>query len=196
MRHQFVLELHQSAGTRPRSILSSNARAVALRALVFSSSCCCRPTCLRRDWPRLRRSSGVAQCMIRDHTLSPRSGATRTFPKPRVVPPGPFVDLNWKSRIHLPRHGVSLFPSLEEILCEASSRSPAPPLFAVLFATCIVAAQAPARKLSVEDIYAHGPLIGTPPRGITWSPDGKHLTYLDGGELIDLAPGSGKPHVL
>jgi len=71
-----------------------------------------------------------------------------------------------------------------------------PPCFAVLFATCIVAAQAPAKKLSVEDIYAHGPLIGTPPRGLTWSPDSNHLTYLDGGELIDLAPGSGKPHVL
>jgi dipeptidyl-peptidase-4 len=48
----------------------------------------------------------------------------------------------------------------------------------------------------VERIYAHGPLIGTLPEGLTWSPDGKHLTYLDGGELIDLDPGSGKPHVL
>ena len=28
------------------------------------------------------------------------------------------------------------------------------------------------------------------------SPDGKHLTYLDGGELVDLDPGTGKPHVL
>ncbi len=36
----------------------------------------------------------------------------------------------------------------------------------------------------------------TPPEGLTWSPDGKHLTYLDGGELIDLDPGTGKPHVL
>jgi dipeptidyl-peptidase-4 len=34
------------------------------------------------------------------------------------------------------------------------------------------------------------------PEDIEWSPDGKHLSYLDGGELIDLDPGSGKPHVL
>jgi dipeptidyl-peptidase-4 len=48
----------------------------------------------------------------------------------------------------------------------------------------------------VEAIFAHGPLIGTPPDELTWSPDGKHLTYLDGGELIDLDPGTGKPHVM
>ena len=48
----------------------------------------------------------------------------------------------------------------------------------------------------MEKIFAHGPLIGTPPEGLAWSPDGHHLTYRDGGELIDLDPGSGKPHVL
>jgi dipeptidyl-peptidase-4 len=52
----------------------------------------------------------------------------------------------------------------------------------------------------VEAIFAHGPLIGHPPEELTWSPDGKHLTYLDGGELIDLDPGlkpeQPKPHVL
>jgi dipeptidyl-peptidase-4 len=58
------------------------------------------------------------------------------------------------------------------------------------------AAESSAIPLTVEKIYAHGPLIGNPPSGLTWSPDGKHLTYLDGGELIDLDPGSGKPHVL
>ena len=51
------------------------------------------------------------------------------------------------------------------------------------------AAQAPAKPLTVEAIFAHGPLIGDPPDELTWSPDGKHLTYLDGGELIDLDPG-------
>ena len=59
-----------------------------------------------------------------------------------------------------------------------------------------LAAQAPVKPLTVEAIYAHGPLVGTPPKGLTWSPDGQHLTYLDGGELIDLDPGSAKPHVL
>ena len=53
-----------------------------------------------------------------------------------------------------------------------------------------------AKLLTVEAIFAHGPLIGHPPDALTWSPDGKHLTYLDGGELIDLDPGTGKPHVM
>jgi dipeptidyl-peptidase-4 len=57
-------------------------------------------------------------------------------------------------------------------------------------------AQSAPKPLTVEAIFAHGSLIGTPPTGLTWSPDGKHLTYLDGGELIDLDPGTGKPHVL
>jgi dipeptidyl-peptidase-4 len=59
-----------------------------------------------------------------------------------------------------------------------------------------VAAQPPQKPLSVEAIFAHGPLIGTPPEGLTWSPDGKHLTYLEGRELIDLDRGTGKAHVL
>ena len=67
---------------------------------------------------------------------------------------------------------------------------------ALSLATLPLAAQAPAKPLSVDAIFAHGPLIGTPPSGLTWSPDGKHLTYLDGGELVDLDPASGKAHVL
>ena len=66
------------------------------------------------------------------------------------------------------------------------------------------AAQAPEKPLTVETIFAHGPIVAHPPEDLTWSPDGKHLTYLDGGELIDLNPGvdSGskseplKPHVM
>jgi dipeptidyl-peptidase 4 len=62
------------------------------------------------------------------------------------------------------------------------------------------AARGPEKPLTVEAIFAHGHLIGDPPEDLTWSPDGKHLTYLDGGELIDLAPGlgggSGKPHTM
>jgi dipeptidyl-peptidase-4 len=63
-------------------------------------------------------------------------------------------------------------------------------------ATFSLGAQAPAKPLTVEAIFAHGPLIGTPPTGLTWSPDGKHLTYLDGGELVDVNIASGKPQVL
>ena len=59
-----------------------------------------------------------------------------------------------------------------------------------------ITAQAPEKPLSVEAIFAHGPLIGEPPDQLTWSPDGKHLTYLDGGELMDVDPATGKTHVL
>jgi dipeptidyl-peptidase 4 len=70
------------------------------------------------------------------------------------------------------------------------------------FALILLAAVRPlfpqiaAPALTVEKIYAHGPLIGNLPTGIAWSPDSKHLTYLDGGELIDLDPQSSKSHVL
>jgi dipeptidyl-peptidase 4 len=53
-----------------------------------------------------------------------------------------------------------------------------------------------AKPLTVDAIFAHGPLIGHPPEGLTWSPDGKHLTYLDGGELVDLDPVTAKSHVM
>jgi dipeptidyl-peptidase-4 len=52
------------------------------------------------------------------------------------------------------------------------------------------------KTLTVEEIFAHRPLIGNPPDGLTWSSDGKHLTYIDGGQLVDLEPSTGKPHVL
>ena len=57
-------------------------------------------------------------------------------------------------------------------------------------------AQAPEKPLTIDAIFAHGPLIGEPPDQLTWSPDGKHLTYLDGGELMDVDPATGKTHVL
>ncbi|MGB6192001.1 MAG: alpha/beta fold hydrolase, partial [Terracidiphilus sp.] len=66
----------------------------------------------------------------------------------------------------------------------------------LLLAPAIMPAQEGAIPLTVEKIFAHGPLIGKAPEGITWSPDGQHLTYIDGGELVDLDPGAGKPHVL
>ena len=69
-------------------------------------------------------------------------------------------------------------------------------LVAIFFITFSVAAQPPQRPLTVEAIFANGSLIGNPPDELSWSPDGKHLTYLDGGQLVDLDPGSGRPHVL
>src|SRR5579859_7122728 len=53
-----------------------------------------------------------------------------------------------------------------------------------------------AKPLTVEAIFGHSPITGTPPRGVEWSPDGQHLTYLDGGELVDIDPGHGKGHIL
>jgi dipeptidyl-peptidase 4 len=57
-------------------------------------------------------------------------------------------------------------------------------------------AQAPKKLLSVEAIFAHGPLAGQPPDEVIWSPDGKHLTYLEGGQLMDVDPATGRTHVL
>ena len=57
-------------------------------------------------------------------------------------------------------------------------------------------AQPAPKPLTVEDIYAHGPLIGHPPEGLTWSPDGKQLTYLDGGELVELDLATAQSHIL
>jgi dipeptidyl-peptidase 4 len=59
-----------------------------------------------------------------------------------------------------------------------------------------VPAQENAKPLTVEGIFSHGPVMGTPPGGLAWSPDGQHLTYVDGGELIDLDPGLKKLRVL
>ena len=57
-------------------------------------------------------------------------------------------------------------------------------------------AQAPQKQLTVEAIFAHGPLVPRPPEQLNWSPDGKHLTYLDGDELMDVDPVTGKTHVM
>jgi len=71
-----------------------------------------------------------------------------------------------------------------------------PVVVALFLAAFAVAAQAPEKPLTVEAIFAHGPLIGALPEELAWSPDGKHLTYLDGGQLMDVDPATGKAHVL
>ncbi len=68
---------------------------------------------------------------------------------------------------------------------------------AVPLAAGPAAAQSTQQKpLTVEAIYGHGSLIGQAPNQLTWSPDGKHLTYLDDGALLDLDIATGKGHVL
>ncbi len=71
-----------------------------------------------------------------------------------------------------------------------------PVALALPLAVSAAPAQAPEKPLTVEAIFAHGPLIGELPKEPTWSPDGKHLTYLDGGQLMDVDPATGKAHVL
>ena len=67
---------------------------------------------------------------------------------------------------------------------------------AIALASHSAAAQAPQKQLTVEDLFAHGPLVPKAPETLAWSPDGKHLTYLDGGELMDVDPVTGKVHVM
>jgi len=69
-------------------------------------------------------------------------------------------------------------------------------LVAIPFASHSAAAQAPQKQLTVEAIFAHGPLVPKPPETLDWSPDGKHLTYLEAGELMDVDPVTGKVHVM
>ncbi len=75
-------------------------------------------------------------------------------------------------------------------------RWPVLAFLSVTLVTPVVSAQEAAKPLTVQAIFGSGSLAGTPPHGISWSPDGQHLTYLDGGELVDIDPGSGKPHIL
>jgi dipeptidyl-peptidase 4 len=69
-------------------------------------------------------------------------------------------------------------------------------LAGLLLVSVVLPAQEKAKPLTVEGIYAQGEVMGEPPEGLTWSPDGQLLTYLDGGELVDIHPGLGKPRVL
>ncbi len=72
------------------------------------------------------------------------------------------------------------------------------PGLALIFAlsSAAFAAQSTQKTLTVDAIFGHGSLAGGGPEQLTWSPDGKHLTYLDSGQLIDLDPALGHPHVL
>jgi len=68
--------------------------------------------------------------------------------------------------------------------------------FALAASVLPLAAQSASQPLTVEAIYGHGPLIGHPPSELTWSPDGKHLTYLEDDALMEIALSTGKPQVL
>ena len=70
------------------------------------------------------------------------------------------------------------------------------PAAALALACVAFAQQAPGKPITVESIFAHGSPIGEVPSEFTWSLDGKHVTYLEGGELMDVDPATGRTHVL
>ena len=93
------------------------------------------------------------------------------------------------------------FESLAGPFPEDFSLSPKPVVFAslalgLIFASTTLAAQTSPKPLTVADIFAHGQITGEMPNGISWSPDGKHLTYIDGGELVEIDPATAKSHVM
>jgi dipeptidyl-peptidase-4 len=68
--------------------------------------------------------------------------------------------------------------------------------FALAAATLPLTAETAAKPLTVDAIFAHGSLTGHAPSELKWSPDGKHLTYLENGTLMEIALATGKPQVL
>jgi dipeptidyl-peptidase-4 len=51
----------------------------------------------------------------------------------------------------------------------------------------------PAKTLSVESIYSPGGFIPRLPGGLRWSPDSKHLTFMQKGDLAEIDLATGKP---
>ncbi|HEV2323509.1 MAG TPA: alpha/beta fold hydrolase [Terracidiphilus sp.] len=72
-----------------------------------------------------------------------------------------------------------------------------PFVVALPLSTASILAGAQQRPLTVDQIFGHGSIIGTPPQQITWSPNGKHLTYIDsGGEMDEVDVATGRTHVM
>ena len=70
------------------------------------------------------------------------------------------------------------------------------PLVAFPLAAASMLAGAQQKSLTVDEIFAHGPLVGAPPEQVEWSPTGKHLSYLDSGEMIEVDAATGRTRVL
>ncbi len=52
------------------------------------------------------------------------------------------------------------------------------------------------KPLTVEEIFAHGSMIGHVPSGLNWSPDGSRLTFMDAQGILEIDLTTGKPRVL
>ncbi len=82
-------------------------------------------------------------------------------------------------------------------LSSSSRRHRVAALVALLAPACVCAQPAP--RLSIDSLYSQPSLIGTAPRGMAWSPDGKRLAFLwndEGTNFADVwlvAPPSGAP---
>jgi dipeptidyl-peptidase-4 len=83
---------------------------------------------------------------------------------------------------------------LRTTLRKSSSRLPAAILAAAVLA-CHPALAQSNHAWTVQGIFGHmGRLAGDPPSGISWSPDGKHATWIDGnGDLMEIEPPGVKP---
>jgi dipeptidyl-peptidase-4 len=74
-------------------------------------------------------------------------------------------------------------------------------IFAALFAASSLTvpslSQSQSKPLTVEAIFANPMVIGHEiPDSRAWSPDGKHLTYMDNDEVMEVDGATGKPRVL
>jgi dipeptidyl-peptidase-4 len=80
-------------------------------------------------------------------------------------------------------------------LIRASAALPAS-VFAFSIAIGAISAGAQQKRLTIDEIFARGPIAGNPPDQLHWSPNGKHLTYLESGAMIEVDSATGRTHVL
>lgn len=71
-----------------------------------------------------------------------------------------------------------------------------PSAIAITVTATVITAGAQQKRLTVEGIFARGPIAGKPPQQLTWSPNGKHLTYIESGQMIEVDAATGRTHVL
>jgi dipeptidyl-peptidase-4 len=72
-----------------------------------------------------------------------------------------------------------------------------PALFAAVTFSCLTQAQTAVKPITVEGIFNNPLEVGHDiPDTIAWSPDGKHLTYMDDGQVLEIDQNTAKTHVL